>query len=182
MSIHEVYAGPAILAAASNGPEVIAIAAIGKNRVLGDGNELIWHIPDDLKRFKTETLGHPMILGRKTFESILGYLGKPLPGRTNIVVTRDTDWSYEGVAVVHSVEDAITHAKALDQQKVFIGGGAQIYKAALPYTDTLMLTIIDAEKEGDAYFPEYETEFTKNRFEEVREHEYLKYSWIDLTR
>jgi dihydrofolate reductase len=182
MSIHEVYKGPAILAAQNKGPEVIAIAAIGKSRVLGEGNELVWHIPDDLKRFKAETLGHPMILGRKTFESILGYLGKPLPGRTNIVVTRDTAWKYEGVVTAHSIEEAVSLAKALDQEKVFIGGGAQIYAAALPYTDVLMLTLIDDDKPGDAFFPPYELEFTRERFREDREHNGLKYTWIDLAR
>ncbi len=182
MSIHETYAGPIHFNTRRAGPEIISIAAIGSNRVLGSGNELIWHIPDDLKRFKAETLGHPMILGRKTFESILGYLGKPLPGRTNIVVTRDASWAHEGVVVRHTIEDAISYAKTLDEHKIFIGGGAQIYTAALPYTDTLMLTVIDDVREGDAFFPEYQAEFPKVRSEVVREHEGLTYRWEDRTR
>src|SRR6185503_7742279 len=107
---------------------ISAIAAIGRNRELGKGNQLIWQIPDDLKRFKSLTTGHPIIMGRKTFDSI----GRVLPNRTNIVITRDTHWNHEGVVVAHSVEDAIEKGKALDQSEIFIIGGAQIYEAALP--------------------------------------------------
>src|SRR3989338_9478399 len=108
-------ANPIRDASRSNGARVCAVVAIGKNRELGKEGKLLWHIPDDLARFKRLTLGHPIIMGRKTFESILGYTqGKPLPGRTNIVVTRDADWRYEGVTVVSSLEDAIAKAKELD--------------------------------------------------------------------
>lgn len=163
-------------------PEIVAIAAIGRNRVLGSGNKLLWHIPEDLKRFKELTRGHPMILGRKTFESILGYLGKPLPGRTSIVVTRDTDWSYDGVIAVSGIDEAIRRAKELDRETIYIGGGAQIYEAALPHTTKLALTVIDDEKEGDAFFPPYEAEFTKEVFREDRISDDIKYSWVDLVR
>jgi dihydrofolate reductase len=162
-----------------NASTVASIAAIGRNRVLGKENKLLWHIPDDLKRFKELTKGHPVILGRKTFESIVGYLGGPLPGRTNIVVTRDLNWKYDGVVVAMSVEEAIEKGKALDSQ-VFIGGGAQIYEAALPYTDKLYLTLIDDEKGGDSFFPPYENEFTNVVHEESREWNGLKYRWVDL--
>lgn len=164
-------------------PTVTAVAAIGKNRVLGKENKLLWHIPDDLKRFKELTLGHPLITGRKTFESVLGYnKGKPLAGRQNIVVTRDPEWKYEGVITAASVEDAIAKAKEIDPQEIFIGGGAQIYELALPYTDRLCLTLIDDEKEGDTFFPPYEHEFTKVVFEQDREWKGLKYRWVDLER
>lgn len=163
-------------------PIVAAVAAIGKGRVLGKENKLLWHIPDDLKRFKELTKGHPIILGRKTFESIVSYLGKPLPDRLNIVVTRDPKWTYKGVIVVPSVEDALDAAKETDSDWISIGGGAQIYEAALPYTTRLCLTLIDAEAEGDAYFPEYEKEFTKKVFEEKREYNGTKYTWVDLER
>jgi len=123
------------------------IAAVGRNRELGRGNELLWHIPEDLKRFKALTLGHPVIMGRKTFESI----GKPLPGRTNLVVSRSA----------LSLEDALAQAKKLDKEEVFIIGGAQIYEQALPYADRLYLTLIEDTKEADAFFPEYEKLFTK---------------------
>ena len=163
-------------------PVIAAVAAIGKNRVLGKENKLLWHIPDDLKRFKELTTGHPIILGRKTFESILSYLGKPLPNRTSFVVTRDPKWRYDGVITAASIEDALEKAKQIDQEKICIGGGAQIYELALPYTDVLHLTIIDEGKEGDSYFPPYESEFTKKVFEEKREWEGVTYAWVDLER
>ena len=165
-----------------NTPVVAAVAAIGKRRVLGKDNQLLWHIPDDLKRFKELTLGHPVILGRKTFESIVGYLGKPLLGRKSIVITRDAGWKYEGVITAASVEDAIEKGKEIDAQEVFIGGGAQIYDLALPYTDKLYLTLIDDEKEGDSFFPPYEHDFRKVCFEQDREYNGLKYRWVDLER
>lgn len=182
MAIHETYAGPAIQASAITGPKVIAIAAIGRNRGLGKGNELLWRIPDDMKRLRELTTGHPLIMGRKTFDSIIAAVGKPLPNRPHVVVTRDAAWKHDGAVVAHSIEDAISLAKAMDQENVFIFGGAQIYEAALPYTDVLALTIIDDEKEADAFFPPYESEFTKVVFEEKHEHEGLAYSWTDLTR
>lgn len=165
-----------------NTPVIAAIAAIGKGRVLGKENKLLWHISDDLKRFKDLSNGHPIILGRKTFESIVGYLGKPLPNRTNIVVTRDSDWKYDGVLVARSVEEAIEKAKEIDQEWITIGGGAQIYAEALPHTTRLYMTLIDAEAEGDTFFPAYENEFTKEVFREDREADGVKYSWVDLER
>jgi dihydrofolate reductase len=163
-------------------PMVSAIAAIGKGRVLGKGNKLLWHIPDDLKRFKKLTKGHPVIMGRKTFESILEYTGKPLPERTNIVVTRDVAWQHEGAIAAQSIEDAVEKGKGLDADELFIIGGAQIYEQALPYSDKLYLTLIDAEAEADSFFPSYETEFTKKVFEEKREWNDIKYRWVDLER
>lgn len=163
-------------------PVVVAIAAIGKHRVLGKENRLLWHIPDDLKRFKALTLGHPVVMGRKTFESIVAYLKGPLPNRPTIVVTRDARWAYPGVIAAQSIEDAIAKAKELDPQEVFIGGGAQIYELALPYTDKLCLTLIDDGKEGDSYFPPYDREFTRVVYEEEREWRGLRYKWVDLER
>ena len=163
-------------------PVVAAIAAIGKGRVLGKENKLLWHIPEDLKRFKALSDGHPIILGRKTFESIVGYLGKPLPNRQNIVVTRDVEWRHDGVITVSTVEEAIEKATALDSEWVTVGGGAQIYEAALPYTTRLCMTLIDAEAEGDSFFPAYDGEFTKKIFEEKRSWEGISYTWLDLER
>lgn len=163
-------------------PVIAAIAATGKNRVLGKENKLLWHIPDDLKRFKELSEGHPIILGRKTFESIVGYVGKPLPNRQNIVVTRDADWKYDGVIVAQTVEEALETAKALDEEWITIGGGAQIYEAALPYTTRLCLTLIDDEAEGDSFFPAFEGEFTREVSRDNREWNGLKYSWVDLER
>ena len=163
-------------------PTIAAVVAIGKNRELGLGNKLLWHIPDDLKRFKQLTLGHPIIMGRKTFESIVDYIGHPLPDRPNIVVTRDPEWKYEGVMTVGSVEEGIEKAKELDAGEIHIGGGAQIYQQALPYIDKLYLTIIDDSKEADAFFPEYDSQFTKKVFEEEHEWNGIKYRWVDLER
>lgn len=167
-------------------PRISIAVALGKdgknNHVIGHGNDLVWRIPDDLKRFKQLTMGHPVIMGRRTFESILSSLGKPLPGRTNIVVTRDPNWNHEGVLVFHTIEEAIAKAKELDQDEIHIGGGAQIYEQALPYVDKLYLTLIYDVREGDTFFPPYEHLFTKKTFEEEREHNGLKYRWVDLEK
>ena len=164
---------------------ITAIAAIGRKGELGNGNELLWHIPDDLKRFKALTVGHPCIMGRKTFESIMAMLGKPLPGRTNIVLTRDSAYSGgEGVIMCTTLEDAIEKAKdAVGSEEIYICGGAQIYAAALPYCDRLQLTLVDdAREDADAFFPEYGREFTNVVSDDVRENEGLKYRWVDLRR
>lgn len=162
---------------------VSAIAAIGKNRELGKGNELLWHIPDDLKRFKELSKGHPVILGRKTFESIIAALGKPLPGRTSVVITRDTSWNYPGAIVATSVEEALEKAKQVPgSEEIIIAGGAQIYELALPFTDTLHLTIIEDTKDADSFFPPYENKFTNKTFEETRQWEGLTYHWVDVER
>lgn len=158
------------------------IAALGLGRVIGNNNELLWHIPDDLKRFKTLTLGHPCIMGRKTFDSIIATLGKPLPGRTSIVLTRGALPHYDNVVTASSVEDALSKARDIDSHEVFICGGGQVYAQFLPKTDKLYLTLIDDEKEGDAYFPRYETLFTKKVHEEHHAYQGLSYSWLDLER
>lgn len=163
--------------------QIAAVVAIGRNRELGKDGKLLWHIPDDLKRFKCLTEGHPIIMGRKTFDSIVGYVGGPLPKRTNIVVTRDTSWSYEGVFVVHSLEAAIKKAKnSPGADEIHIGGGAELYKQALPMIDKLYLTLIDAKADADSFFPQYEKEFTKKTFEERHEWKGLKYRFVDLER
>ena len=118
------------------------IAAIGKNRELGKGNDLLWKIPDDLKRFRSTTKGHPCVMGRKTFESIVAILGKPLPNRTNIVITRDKKWAAEGVIAVNSIEDAIQIAKRKPGgEEVFIIGGGEIYSLAISFA--VMLEILN---------------------------------------
>ncbi|MBI4137082.1 dihydrofolate reductase [Candidatus Roizmanbacteria bacterium] len=136
-------------------PTISLIAAIDRNRGLGKDNKIPWHIPEDLKHFKEITMGHPVIMGRKTFESI----GKPLPGRVTIVVTRNPNYAC-GVRTVHSLDDAISYATSLDQKEIFIIGGAEIFKQSIHRAHKLYLTIIDAAYEVDTYFPAYEETFT----------------------
>ncbi|WP_417465101.1 dihydrofolate reductase [Kordiimonas sp.] len=124
------------------------IVAMGENRLIGRDNGLPWHLPADLKFFKATTMGKPMIMGRKTFDSI----GRPLPGRRTIVVTRNADWSHEGVEVAPSLDDAFKFAEGEDE--VMVVGGAQIYKQALAKADRLYVTEVALSPEGDAYFPE----------------------------
>lgn len=165
-----------------NSPRVSAIAALGKNRVLGKGNDLLWKIPADLKRFRELTEHHPLILGRKTFDSIVAIRGAALPNRTNIVVTHDAKWSYPGALRAGSIEEALTLARAHPTDEIFIGGGEQIYTAALPYTDRLYLTLVEDEKEGDVFFPPYEDIFTRVIHEQAGTHEALSYRFITLER
>lgn len=127
------------------------IVAISKNNVIGNKGQLPWKLPDDLRRFKELTLGHDVIMGRKTMESILGYLNKPLPDRHNIVVTRQRDYSIPGATVAHSIDEALEKSSG---GEVFIIGGSEIYNQSFPLTDRVYLTEVDIECEGDAYYPE----------------------------
>jgi dihydrofolate reductase len=127
---------------------VSIIAAVGKNNEIGLDNKLLWKLPDDLKRFQKLTKGHAVIMGRKTFESI----GKPLPERKNIVVTRQSDYKAQGCTVVRSLEAALEAAG--DDDEPFVIGGSELYDLALPYANKLYLTFVDAEPEADVYFPE----------------------------
>lgn len=130
------------------------IVAVAANGVIGKENKMPWHLPNDLKYFKQVTMGKPVIMGRKTYDSI----GRPLPGRANIVITRQTDWQPEGVEVVHSLEEGIASGERLSLraggEEVIVMGGAQIYDAALAKAQRLYLTQIHAEFDGDALFPE----------------------------
>lgn len=161
-----------------NGARVSAIAAItAKDRGLGKSNQLLWKIPDDMAHFRALTLGHPVITGRKNFES----MGRALPRRMNIIVTRDPDYRQENCVIVHSIEDAIEKARLLDGEEIFIIGGGEIYKAALPYTDRLYLTVIHGERDADVFFPDY-SEFTKIISEEKHEHNGIPYSFRVLEK
>jgi dihydrofolate reductase len=135
-----------------------------------------------MRRFKELTANPPIIMGRKTFESILAILGKPLPGRQNIVITRNADYEHPGVLVFTSFEDALRNAQKLDQEEIHIGGGAEIYKQALPIVDRLHLTLVDDEPEGDTFFPSFENDFDVVTEHEKREHKGLAYQWIDYIR
>jgi dihydrofolate reductase len=128
--------------------DVVLIAAVARNGVIGADNALPWHLPADLKRFKALTLGHPVLMGRKTFESI----GRPLPGRANIVVSGDPEFAPEGVTVAASVPAGLACAAALGTP-VFVIGGAQIYRQCLARAQRIYLTRVDIEVAGDAFFP-----------------------------
>ena len=126
------------------------IAAVSENRVIGANGQLPWKLPADLKRFRVLTMGHHLLMGRKTFASI----GRPLPGRTTVVITRRRDYAPSQVLVAHGLKEAVEMARADDE--VFIAGGAQIYHQALNCADRIYLTVIHQKFEGDAYFPEYD--------------------------
>ena len=135
-------------------PRLTIIAALAGNGVIGRANRMPWHIPEDLKRFRALTIGHPVIMGRKTFDSIVASLGKPLPGRENIVVTRSREFAHPGCRVVQSIQEALAAADGADE--VFVIGGGEIYALALPFADRLQFTEVHAETAGDAYFPPFE--------------------------
>jgi dihydrofolate reductase len=137
-----------------NRPIVSLLAALARNRVIGRDNALPWHLPDDLKRFKALTLGHPVIMGRKTYESIVAVAGKPLPGRANIVVTRSPGYEAPGCRVVHSLQAALSAAAGSDE--IFVIGGGEIFALALPLAQRLHMTEVDADVGGDALFPAYD--------------------------
>jgi len=131
---------------------VSIIAAMDKRRGIGVDNKLPWRLSADLKRFRELTMGHHIIVGRKTFESI----GRPLPGRRMIIVTRDGNYKTEGCDVVHSIEDAIRLARERGESEVFICGGAEIYAQSIEIADRMYLTFVDAEVAADTFFPEFD--------------------------
>lgn len=131
-------------------PILCVIAAMARNRVIGIHNTLPWRLPEDLKHFKALTMGHHIVMGRKTYESI----GKPLPGRTTVIVTRDPSYQVEGCVTATSINAAITACG--DDAEIFFVGGAELYAQVLPRADRLYLTEIQADYEGDAWFPEFD--------------------------
>ncbi len=135
----------------------IVVALAKKNRVIGKNNKLPWHIPEDLRHFKQVTEGHPVIMGRKTYESI----GRPLPNRTNIVISRNKNYNARGCIVLSSLSESIKLASQKDKEEIFIIGGGQIFEEAIHITDRLYLTLVEGDFDGDVYFPVYESLFTK---------------------
>jgi dihydrofolate reductase len=140
-----------------------AIVAMTSDRVIGRGGKLPWHLPEDLAFFKRTTSGHPIVMGRKTYESI----GRPLPKRRNIVITRDGSWTADGVEVIHQPED-LYQLSGIDGQ-VFIIGGSEIYAAFLPLLDDLLVSHVFENHEGDTWLPEFESTFPKNELLESYE-------------
>ena len=129
---------------------ITIIAAVARNGVIGAGGRMPWHLPDELAHFKATTMGHTLLMGRRTFESI----GRALPGRRSVVVTRDVAWQHAGVETAHSFAEAIALAGPGDE--VFVAGGAQVYAEAIPYAHAMVLTEVDAEPEGDTWFPQWD--------------------------
>ncbi|MDF7812151.1 dihydrofolate reductase [Hymenobacter sp. YC55] len=156
------------------------VVAAAENGVIGRDNQLIWHLPADLKHFKQLTQGHPVVMGRRTYESI----GRPLPNRTNIVVTRQADWQADGCETARSVPEALEFASQLDEQ-VFVIGGAEIYRQALPAADTIYLTEVHRSFEGDVTFPDLDRavwrEETRERHEADDKHAY-PFTFVTLRR
>lgn len=134
---------------------------MGEKNEIGFENQLLWHLPKDLKHFKDLTLGHPVIMGRKTYESI----GKPLPNRTNIVISRKNDWFEEGVLIVGSIKEAVKFARKIDED-IFIIGGGNIYEQTMDVADKLEVTLVKADLEADTYFPKID-EKTWKKMNEV---------------
>ena len=165
--------------------QISIIAAIGKNRELGKDNKLLWHIPQDLKHFKKLTQNHVVIMGRKTFQSI----GKPLPKRVNIIITRNKNFSPPSCLVFNSFKKALKEAKKRERKgEVFVIGGGEIYKQAISFAGKLYLTIVDTRlpagqenSEADTYFPDY-SDFKKTIFEEKHQNDNHSYTFLELKR
>ena len=170
-------------------PIVSIIAAVSQNRVIGNKGQIPWHIPEDLKRFKELTTGHPVIMGRKTFESI----GKPLPNRTNIIITSNPDYhppdyppdewnslTPPDLHTVHSLNEALELAKKYEQNEIFIIGGGKIYEQALPIADKLYLTLVKTKITGDTFFPDY-SRFKNIVSETKSQSEKHEYTFYELT-
>jgi dihydrofolate reductase len=141
---------------------VVLVAAVADNGVIGDGSDIPWHVPGEQAGFKALTMGHVLLMGRTTYDTI----GRPLPGRTTVVLTRDQDWSADGVLVAHSLEEALALADELDGD-VMVAGGAQVYAAALPAADAQVLTEVHLSPAGDVHYPTYDAaEWTETRREQ----------------
>jgi len=166
----------------NDGPELVIIAAVGaENRVIGKGQDLPWHLPEDLKHFKSLTSGWPCLMGKRTFDSVLHQLGKPLPGRRNLVLTRTKTWpQWPSVEVYPSVDDAL--AAASDVERIFITGGATLYAEFLSRADRLELTEVYGDHEGDVFFPEYRhligTEYEETSRDERDGYDFVTYERI----
>ena len=153
------------------------VVAAAENNVIGKNNAMPWHIPEDFKHFKEITLGKPCIMGRKTFESILAQLGKPLPGRVNIVVSR-SNYQHSGALTCKDLEEALHQAAQIDADEICIVGGAQIYELALPYAHKIHLTRVHQSPEGDAYFPALGDEWTEENRQDKDGFSFITYSKV----
>lgn len=166
--------------------KISIIAALSENGVIGRDNKIPWHIKEDLVRLKEKTRGHAVILGRKTFESMVGYYdksGNPLPGKVYIIVTHDTSYkpTRENAIVATSIDEAIRVVKEREGEEVFIIGGQKIFEQTIGIADKLYLTIVEGNIEGDAFFPDY-SQFKKVVFEKSHDNGQYKYKSLELER
>lgn len=160
-------------------PEIVIVAAVARNGVIGRNNALPWRLPEDLRHFKATTLGKPVIMGRKTWES----LGRPLPGRLNLVISRNPDYVAEGGEVVESIDAALARAAAEGAGQACIIGGGELYRQALAIADRLILTEIDRDFEGDATFPAFDREiFVESTRQAAVSADGLPYAFVTYRR
>ena len=163
--------------------EITLIAAMDRVRAIGRGNQMTWHLSDDLRRFKALTLGKPIVMGRKTFESI----GRPLPKRRNIILTRDQNFHFDGVEVIHSLETGLAQLESSGLEgEVMITGGGEVYSLALPLAHKMHLTFVDTlVEDADAFFPEWnsgEWRETSREWHGIDDRHALEFSFVDLER
>lgn len=158
---------------------ISAIVAMSENRVIGRNNQLPWHLPADLRHFKQITMGHPIVMGRKTYASI----GRPLPGRRNIIISRNTNFQTQGCEVFNTIDDALLALK--NAEDIFVIGGAQLFEEFLPRIETLYLTVVHADISGDVFFPEMDS----SQWQEIVREDHLAdgdneyaYSFITLKK
>jgi len=150
---------------------ITVLAAVGANLVIGQGGQMPWHLTEDLAHFKTVTMGHTMVMGRKTYDSI----GRALPGRRTIVITRQPGWHAPSVEVAHSLAEALSLAGPAD---VFVIGGSEVYREAMPYADQMLLTEVEQSPEGDAFFPT----FTSDDWHETTREHHNGYAFVTYDR
>ncbi|RUM92909.1 MAG: type 3 dihydrofolate reductase [Thiomicrospira sp.] len=164
----------------TKGMNIAMIVAMDKNRIIGADNDMPWHLPDDLKFFKANTVNKPVIMGRKTFESIGS---KPLPKRRNLIITRNVDYAVSGAEVFHTVEEALNSCKS--EAEIIIMGGGQLYAQMMPFANKLYVTLVDVEVTGDTVFPEWLAsewqEVSKERHDKDERHAYA-FEFITLIR
>jgi len=161
-----------------NQPRISLIAALAKqDRAIGFKNALLWHIPEDFRHFKETTSGHAVVMGENTYRSI----GRPLPNRTNIILSFDQDFLAAGCVVTHSVEEALERARAVESEEIFICGGASVYRQFLSIADRLYLTLVEGSYEADTFFPEY-SEFTREIFRQDADNGTYRFAFVILEK
>jgi dihydrofolate reductase len=157
--------------------KLVLIAAVAKNGVIGSHNDLPWYIPEDLKHFKKETVGKVVLMGKNTFDSVMNRLKKPLPDRTNVVITRQMEWQApEGVIVYHGIDEAL--AALQDKDEVIVAGGGQIFEQLMPKADKLILTEVHKEVDGDVFFPKVD----KTIWKEISREDHDEFSFVEYAK